>query len=199
MQLGNFIYEDVYMAQPPGFIHPTLSDHVCKLNKALYGLKQAPRAWYHELKEFLLGFGFTNSRFDTSLFIYCKDDVTAYFLVYVDDLLLTGNNSAFLQKFQQTLAKRFSLKDLGYPSHFLGVEIVPTATGLFLTQHHYIREVLDKASMSDAKPVSTPMATTCSLLPSSDASTCDVTLYRKLVGSLQYLGITGGKSTRLNS
>lgn len=44
--------------------------------------------------------------------------------------------------------------------------------------------------MTDAKPVSTPMATTCSLISQSDASTCDVTLYRKLVGSLQYLGIT---------
>ena len=63
------LFEDVYMALPSGFIdfdHPT---SVCKLRKAIFGLKQAPWAWYHELRQFLLDFGFTNSLVDTSVFV----------------------------------------------------------------------------------------------------------------------------------
>jgi len=64
------------------------------------------------------------------------------FLVYVDDLLLTGNNDNFISQFKATLAAKFSLKDLGRPSHFLGVELIPTSSGIFLSQQHYIRDIL---------------------------------------------------------
>jgi hypothetical protein len=157
--LHGSITEDVYMTQPAGFIHSSFPNYVCKLKKALYGLKQAPRAWFHALSTFLMEHGFVNAKSDTSLFIYKSGSVVAYFLIYVDDLLLTGNNSGFLHKFKQALAEKFSLKDLGQPSHFLGVEIIPTNSGLFLTQHHYIRDILHRANMTDSKPVSTPMAT----------------------------------------
>jgi hypothetical protein len=70
------------------------------------------------------------------------------------------------------------------------VELVPTSNGIFLTQHHYIRDLLHKASMSDDKPISTPMSTSCSLVSNEDSSTCDVSHFRSLVGSLHYLSIT---------
>ena len=92
---GN-LTEEVYMHQPSGFVHPQFPNHVCKLKKAIYGLKQAPRAWYNSLRDFLLSYGFINSKTDTSLFIYNTGGILAYFLVYVDDLLFTGNNSPFL-------------------------------------------------------------------------------------------------------
>ena len=62
--------DEVYVAQPPGFIDQDLPHHVCRLRKALYGLKQAPRAWYQELRAFLVTQGFQNSLADASLFIY---------------------------------------------------------------------------------------------------------------------------------
>ncbi|GAV81756.1 RVT_2 domain-containing protein, partial [Cephalotus follicularis] len=62
---GN-IFEDLYMQQPPGFIHPQFPHHVCKLRKSLYGLKQAPRAWFERLSSFLLHCGFTGSKTDSS-------------------------------------------------------------------------------------------------------------------------------------
>lgn len=96
--LHGTLTEEVYISQPTGFVHPNFP-HVCKMHKALYGLKQAPRAWYNELKSFLVAYGFFNSRFEPFLFIYKQGFVTAYFLVYVDDLLLTGNNSSFLITF----------------------------------------------------------------------------------------------------
>ena len=56
------------MAQPPGFIDPAFSNHICKLQKAIYGLKQASRAWYDELRHYLLSQGFSPTVSDPSLF-----------------------------------------------------------------------------------------------------------------------------------
>jgi len=67
--LHGFLDEEAYMSQPPGFSHPTLLNHVCKLHKALYGLKQAPRAWFSKLSTKLCDLGFTSSKVDSSLFI----------------------------------------------------------------------------------------------------------------------------------
>ncbi|MCI07133.1 retrovirus-related Pol polyprotein from transposon TNT 1-94 [Trifolium medium] len=89
---GN-LSETVYMQQPPGFVHAEFPTHVCKLKKAIYGLKQAPRAWHDSLKSFVVAYGFKTSLTDPSLFIYDKENVQAYLLVYVDDLLLTGSTS----------------------------------------------------------------------------------------------------------
>ena len=87
--------EDVYMQQPPGFLHSEFPQHVCKLKKAIYGLRQAPRAWHDSLKAFVLSVGFQISLSDSSLFIYNKHGVQDFLLVYVDDLLLTGSDTTF--------------------------------------------------------------------------------------------------------
>lgn len=112
------------------------------------------------------------------------------FLVYVDDIILIGNNDQFLKSFQQALSSKFSLKNLGQPSHFLGIELLPTQHGLFLSQHHYIRDFLLSTNMQDAKWVCTPMSTSGSLQAPLDTPLCDVTDYRKIIGSLQYLSLT---------
>lgn len=97
------------MSQPPGFVNSQFSNHVCQLKKALYGLRQAPRAWYNELRGFLLSIDFINSQSDTSLFIYSHDPFLVFILLYVDDLVLTGNSPQLLQQVIHTLAHRFSL------------------------------------------------------------------------------------------
>ena len=88
--------EEVYTTHPPGFVDADHPHHVCRLHKALYGLKQAPRAWYHELSYHLLKSGFTNSLADTSLFILRRHTSLIYMLVYVDDIIVTGNDQALL-------------------------------------------------------------------------------------------------------
>lgn len=188
--LHGVISEDVYTSQPSGFTHPNFPNHICKLHKALYGLKQSPQAWCQELKSFVVASGFFNAKSDSSLFIYKQDHVIAYFLVYVDDLLLTGNGVTFLAKFKAALAIKFSLKDRGTPSHFLGVELLPTANGMFLSQQYYIRDILQKGNMIDAKLIGTPMSTTCSLSSHDDTPSCDSSLFRSIIGSLHYLSIT---------
>jgi hypothetical protein len=96
------------------------------------------------LKSFVVAYGFKTSLTDPSLFIYDKENVQAYLLVYVDDLLLTGSTSQFLHQFMLELSNRFSIKQLGFPHYFLGIELIPSKDGLLLSQHGYIRELLEK-------------------------------------------------------
>lgn len=91
--LNGLLYDTVFMEQPPGFIDEQFLLHVCRLKKTLYGLKQPAQAWFQRLGAFLLDFGFSCSRADTSLFVFNKDTILLYLLVYVDDIILTGNNS----------------------------------------------------------------------------------------------------------
>ncbi|KAG7552793.1 Integrase catalytic core [Arabidopsis thaliana x Arabidopsis arenosa] len=182
--------EEVYMMQPPGFIDKDRPDHVCRLRKAIYGLKQAPRAWYNALRDFLLSIGFVNSLADASLFVLNKNGVRVYILVYVDDILITGNNSMEVSRIIQVLAARFSLKDLDNLSYFLGMEAHRDATGLYLTQTKYITDLLVKTNMTHCKPVSTPMCSTERLVASDGSVLDDPSEFRTIVGSLQYLLLT---------
>uniref|UniRef100_A0A2N9I718 Integrase catalytic domain-containing protein n=1 Tax=Fagus sylvatica TaxID=28930 RepID=A0A2N9I718_FAGSY len=187
--LQGHLSETVHMQQPPGFVDQDHPSYVCKLRKAIYGLKQAPRAWYHELRTFLLHSGFKNSHADTSLFVLTTAGQKMYILVYVDDLIITGDNTKMIDSFVDGLAHRFSIKDLGQLSYFLGVEVVPNQQGILLSQRRYILDILARTHMQDAKPVLTPIPTSPPLLKSGTALP-DPTEYRTIVGSLQYLLIT---------
>jgi len=182
--------ETVFMAQPPGFTDSDRPTHVCKLKKAIYGLKQAPRAWYHELRQFLLAAGFKNSYADTSLFVLHTGGNILYLLIYVDDIILTGNNSAHVESFVASLANRFSLKDLGPLSYFLGVEVVPHKHGILLSQRRYILDLLSRTKMTGANPVQTPLPTSPPISLHSGTRLSDPSSYRTVVGSLQYLSLT---------
>ncbi|XP_031101894.1 uncharacterized protein LOC116005797 [Ipomoea triloba] len=82
------------MRQPPGYEDKAWPNHVCLLEWSLYGLKQAPRAWFVRLQTFLVSIGFVPSKTDVSLFVYSLGAVHLYFLVYVDDILVMGSDSA---------------------------------------------------------------------------------------------------------
>ena len=114
------------MAQPPGYVHPQLPNHVCRLHKSLYGLKQASRAWFESFTGQLLHLGFTASSVDSSLFIFQDKQVTAYLLLYVDDIVLTSNTPAYLDQLIKSLSSVFELKDLGPLSYFLGLQVTRT-------------------------------------------------------------------------
>lgn len=111
--LHDFLHEEVYMSQPLGFVEPLHFYHVCKLHKALYGLKQAPHAWFHHFSSFLLHFVFTKNNADSSLFIFRCPTHTIILLLYVDDIVVTGNSSSHLDSFIQALGGEFDIKDLG--------------------------------------------------------------------------------------
>ncbi|GKA86168.1 ribonuclease H-like domain-containing protein, partial [Tanacetum coccineum] len=110
--------EDVYMLPPPGFFDKN-DKRVFKLKKSLYGLKQAPRQWNHKLYETLIEAGFKQSKNDHSLYIKNDGDVSLYLLVYVDDLVITGNSKTEIKNFKSFLNKKFKINDLGELKYFL--------------------------------------------------------------------------------
>jgi histone deacetylase 1/2 len=110
--------------------------------------------------------------------------------VYVDDLIIIGNNSVFVASIIDHLGHKFSIKDLGSLHFFLGVEVIPTAAGLFLTQHKYIRDLLAKTSMDGARDVTTPLSTSVSLQLDDGSSFVDSTEYCQVIGALQYISLT---------
>jgi hypothetical protein len=188
--LHGTLEENVFMVQPPGFLHPSKPDHVCHLHKALYGLKQAPRAWFSKLTTRLLELGFVGSRSDSSLYIFSNGPNVIYFLIYVDDIIVTGPNAAAIDHLIISLQRDFALKDLGPLHYFLGVEALHDTHGLFLSQRKYILDLLKRANMLGAKPISSPMSSSTSLSAFSGAPFSDPSLYRSIVGSLQYLSLT---------
>ena len=111
------------MTQPPGFPSAAHPHHVCLLKKAIYGLKQAPRAWYSTFSTFLLSQGFINSHCDNSLFIQRTASTITILLVYVDDILVTGNKSSHNASLIAHMHTAFAMKELGIISYFLGVSI----------------------------------------------------------------------------
>uniref|UniRef100_A0A2N9IHB0 Reverse transcriptase Ty1/copia-type domain-containing protein n=1 Tax=Fagus sylvatica TaxID=28930 RepID=A0A2N9IHB0_FAGSY len=188
--LHGFLKEDVYMIQPPGFVDPTHSDHVCKLQKSLYGLKQAPRAWFERFTSHLLTIGFVASTADPSLFVLRTGSTVLYLLLYVDDIILTSNSSSAVASLIAQLAETFELKDLGPLRFFLGLQIDYNRTGLFVHQRKYISDLLLKFNMTNCKPASTPFSISQKLQPSTDDVLPDPTQYRSLVGALQYATFT---------
>jgi len=188
--LNGILEEEVYMQQPQGFEHSD-STLVCILHKALYGLKQAPRQWFERLTTALVQFGFQASKCDPSLFTYAKQKQVVYLLVYVDDIIITGSSSSSVSALVQQLDSVFSLKQLGMLEYFLGIEVehLPN-NSLLLTQSKYIKDLLAKTHMLACNPINTPMVSNCKLSKIGSDTFSDPSLYRSVVGSLQYATIT---------
>ena len=85
--LNGFLKEDVYVAQPKGFIDPHFLNRVLYLKKVLYGLKQAPRTWYDRLTQYLVSHRFTRGKVNQTLFIKKEDGELIVAQVYVDDII----------------------------------------------------------------------------------------------------------------
>ncbi|KAF5442680.1 hypothetical protein F2P56_035312 [Juglans regia] len=175
---------------PPGFTHPSLPHHVCKLECALYGLKQAPRAWYSRISSRILALGFTYCISDSSLFVYNTAALRVYIMVYVDDILITDSSPMTVQSIISQLQFEFALKDLGNHHYFLGIEAIQVPEGIIFSRQQYIAKILNPCNMSLAKLVASPMASNTKLIAFDGDSLTDPTLFRSAVGSLQYLALT---------
>jgi len=112
------------MSQPEGFVVKGQEHKVCKLIKPLYCLKQAPRAWYEKVTEHLLKLDFKHFDLDdATLFVKKVGKIVVYLVVYVDDLLMTGNNESHIASIKKELKKGFEMTDLGYVHYYLGIEV----------------------------------------------------------------------------
>lgn len=167
---------------------------MCLLKKALYGLKQAPRAWFSTFSRYLIDYRFIQSTADSSLFVHKTASSFTALLLYVDDIILTGSCTRFLDQLTKNFQANFSMKDLGVLSYFLGVEVQWQDSALHLSQTKYIKDVLQRAGMAKCKPSPTPAVLRSSRSHDTDSDPfAHPQFYRSIVGSLQYITITRPK------
>ncbi|WJZ92452.1 hypothetical protein VitviT2T_011444 [Vitis vinifera] len=162
--LNGDLSEEVYMQPPPGL--SVESNKVCHLRCALYGLKQAPRAWFAKFSSTIFRLGYTASPYDSVLFLRRTDKGTILLLLYVDDMIITGDDLSGIQELKDFLSQQFEMKDLGHLSYFLGLEITHSTDGLYITQAKYASDLLSQAGLTDSKTVDTPVELNAHLTPS---------------------------------
>jgi hypothetical protein len=181
--------EEVYMELPPGF-GAKGGSQVCKLTKSLYGLKQASRQWFAKFSNTLIKLGFIQSKSDYSLFTRLDGSSFIALLVYVDDIVLAGNDAKAISVFTQLLNQQFKLKDLGDLKFFLGLEIARKSSGISVCQRKYALDILDDSGLLACKPSKFPMDSNLRLSKHEGLLLDDPTSYRRLIGRLLYLTIT---------
>lgn len=113
-------------------------------------------------------------------------------IVYVDDILVTGNSSALIAKVKAFLHTQFKIKDLIPMKYFLGLEIARSSTGIFLNQRKYALDILNDTGLSSVKPSVIPIEKNYKLLDNQSPllNSSDMATYMRLVGHLLYLTIT---------
>ncbi|XP_074293705.1 uncharacterized protein LOC141620839 [Silene latifolia] len=207
MDVANaFLYgdlvEDVYMKLPPGYCNGVVSSQgqgecdsqsagkVCKLLKSLYGLKQAPRQWFSKLSQVLLQCNFKQSHADHSLFIKQHHGKTTVVLIYVDDMVITGDDLSDIQTLKDQLNSSFHMKDLEELKYFLGLEVERSTAGIFISQRKYTLDLLKTFGVDKSKSLRLPVNPVMKFEPGKGTPLPHPENYRKLVGKLIYLTIS---------
>jgi len=169
------------MTLPPGLCRQG-ERLVCRLHKSLYGLKQAPRNWFSKFLEAIKTIGFSQSHSDHSLFVQEKGSTLIMVLIYVNDIIITGNNDKAIQDLKLFLQQQFHIKDLGKLKYFLGLEVARLKAGIVISQRKYTLEILDDVGFLGAKPVDFPMEQNLKLTNDQCEILNDASHYRRLVG-----------------
>ncbi|KAJ9561421.1 hypothetical protein OSB04_006581 [Centaurea solstitialis] len=185
--LYGHLKEEVYVAQPEGFVDKEHPDYVYVLDKALYGLKQAPRAWYEELSKHLLSKGFKKGSVDSTLFLMKEGEHIVVIQIYVDDIIFGSTSRELCKKFETVMTEEFKMSMMGEINFFLGLQVRQFSDGIFINQSKYIFDLHKKYDMSGCHSIGTPMATGNSIGPDHEGKDVDLRNYRSMVGSLMYL------------
>jgi hypothetical protein len=171
--LNEFLEEEVYVKQPPGFESAEFPHNVYRLRKVLYGLKQAPRAWYGRLRGFLFSKGFEMGKVDKTRFLLRQGDDILIVQVYVDDIVFGGSSHSLVARFAEDMSKKIEMSMMGELQFFLGLQIKQAKEGTFVHQAKYTKDILKKFKMDDSKPLWTPMSTTTALDVDEDGEPVD--------------------------
>lgn len=188
--LNGDLEEEVYMEVPLGLRSSDNSDKVCRLYKSLYGLKQSPRAWFERFTQAIKNQGYKQCQADDTLFIKNRDGRKTILIVYVDDIVLTGDDVEEIEMLKKHLASEFDIKDLGPLRYFLGMEVARTNKGISVSQRKYTLDLLKETGMLGARPAYTPMELNQKLTIRPDGTAVNQERYQKLVGKLIYLSHT---------
>ena len=177
------------MKIPPGISNTETAGKVCRLRRSLYGLKQSPRAWFDRFRRAVLEIGYQQSNADHTIFFQHNSGKVSILIVYVDDIILTGDNLSEINRLKIHLAQSFEVKDLGPLRYFLGIEVARSSHGIFLSQRKYVLDLLTETGMVGCRPAATPIEQNHRLM--ADGGTpVDRERYQRLVGRLIYLSHT---------
>nr|GEU85698.1 retrovirus-related Pol polyprotein from transposon TNT 1-94 [Tanacetum cinerariifolium] len=185
--LNGLINEEVYVAQPLGFIDFEKPNHVYKLKKALYGLKQAPKACYDRLKYFLIKYEYKIGMVDNTLFTEKKSSNLIIVQIYVDDIIFGSTCQNMCDEFTKITHDEFEMSMMGELNFFFGLQINQMEDGIYFNKSEYIKEMLKKFGLEDSKPMKTPMSSDTKLTKDEECESVDSTKYQGMIGSLLYL------------
>ncbi|CAH1440299.1 unnamed protein product [Lactuca virosa] len=192
--LNGKLAEDVNMAQPEGFVNAKHPNRVCNLEKSIYGLKQASRRWNLCFDEKVKEFGFLRSEDESCIYVKASGSIVSFLVLYVDDILLIGNDIPTLQEVKSWLGKCFAMKDLGEAAYILGIRIVRNRSKrlIGLSQNTYLDKVLKRFSMDNSKKGELPIQSNAKLSKTQSSNT-EVEIaemsrvpYASAVGSIMY-------------
>ncbi|GKC22744.1 retrotransposon protein, putative, ty1-copia subclass, partial [Tanacetum coccineum] len=171
--LNGRLNEDVYMVQPEGFVNPKHLRRVCKLQRSIYGLKQASNIWNKRFDEEIKKYGFTQNPDEPCVYKRASGSIIVFLILYVDDILLMGNNIPMLQDVKSWLGKCFAMEDLGEPAYILGIKIYRDRSRrlIGLSQNAYIDKILKRFKMDTSKRGTIPMQPNIDLSKSQGPST----------------------------
>jgi hypothetical protein len=192
--INGILAEDVYMKQHEGFVDTKNDGKICKLRKSIYGLKQASRGWNIDFDEVIKGFGFIKNLEEPRIYKKISGIAIVFLILYVDDILLIGNNIPLLEDVKYSLRKSFSMKDLGEAPYILGIKIYRDRSKrlIGLSQDTYIDKVLNRFNMHDCKKGFLSMSHSVHLCESQcpviidEQERMEVITYALAIGSIMY-------------
>lgn len=186
--LHGIVEEDIYMSQPEGF---EKGDLVCKLNKCIYGLKQASYAWNKHFSDFLNLFGLMQLKKDNCVFVNKSGKVDLIIALYVDDGLVVARDRNLLAQVISYLRSKFDISIMD-PKCFVGIQIYRDRANrkMLINQEYYIKKVVDRFGMAEAKTASTPLDVNQKLnlngCPDNEEHGVVRVPYKEAIGSLLY-------------
>jgi hypothetical protein len=151
--LNGNLTKDVYMTQPVGFVDPKNAGKICKRQKSIYGLKQVSQSWNMHFDEVVKEFGFINNVEEACVYKKVSGSAVVFLILYVDDILLIGNDIPMMEVVKSSLRKSFSMKDLGEVAYILRIKIYRDRSKklIGLSQDAYIDKILNWFNMQDSK------------------------------------------------
>ncbi|RVW36141.1 Retrovirus-related Pol polyprotein from transposon RE1 [Vitis vinifera] len=187
--LNGELEEEVFMMLPPGFYKKEEETRVCKLKKSLYGHKQSPKAWFDRFTKVIKNQGYQQGQSDHTMFFKQSNDGRMIILiVYIDDIILTGDDTGEVERLKKVLATEFEVKDLAQMRYFLGMEVARSRKGISISQRKYVLDLLTETGMLGCKPNDTPIK--ARKRTESDEKPVDREKYQRLVDRLIYLSHT---------
>ncbi|GKB61251.1 retrotransposon protein, putative, ty1-copia subclass [Tanacetum coccineum] len=192
--LNGHLFEEVYMVQTEGFVNLKFPNRVCKLKHSIYGLKQAYRKWNKRFDDEIKKFGFSQNSDEPCVYMKASGSYVTFLILYVDDILIMGNNISMLQDVSSYLGRCFAMKDLRETAYILGIKIYRDRSKqlIGLCQSAYIEKILKRYFMENSKRGTIPMQEKLKLSKSQGASTpvenqrMQNVPYALAVGSIMY-------------